>query len=48
MTTTAVLEARTAEFDVDEVEYLRQGDACFGGEKARLGIELDQTTHPCS
>jgi acetyl esterase/lipase len=25
MTTTAVLEARTAEFDVDEVEYLRHG-----------------------
>ena len=24
--TTAVLEAKTAEFDVDEVEYLRHGD----------------------
>src|SRR5204863_2112680 len=26
MTTTAVLEARTADFDVDDVEYLRHGD----------------------
>ena len=26
MTTTAVLEAKTAEFDVDDVEYLRHGD----------------------